>query len=49
MRTVIKLKNGTKKGYLYANNGDGIDLAYVTSKARRGRVQVKSLSNNHAW
>jgi len=37
-----KIKNGTKQGYLYANNGDGIDLAYVTSKARRGRVQVKA-------
>ena len=35
----VLIKNATKKGYLEAFNGDGIDLAYPDSKTRRGRVQ----------
>ena len=35
----ILIKNGTKKGYLEATHGDGVDLAYPDSKTRRGRVQ----------
>ena len=35
----IKIKNATKKGYLEATDGDGIDLAQPNSKTRRGRVQ----------
>lgn len=35
----ILIKNATKKGYLVANDGDGIDAAYPFSKTRRGRVQ----------
>lgn len=35
----ILIKNATKKGYLIANDGDGIDTAYPFSKTRRGRVQ----------
>lgn len=35
----IPVKNATKKGYLIAHNGDGIDLAYPESETRRGRVQ----------
>lgn len=35
----IMIKNNTKKGYLEARNGDGVDLAYPTSNSRRGRVQ----------
>lgn len=35
----ILIKNATKKGYLIAEDGDGIDLAYPDSKTRRGRVQ----------
>ena len=35
----ILIKNATKKGYLIAEEGDGIDLAYPESKTRRGRVQ----------
>ena len=35
----VLIKNGTKKGYLEATHGDGVDLAYPDSKARRGRVQ----------
>ena len=35
----ILIKNATKKGYLIANDGDGIDTAYPDSKTRRGRVQ----------
>lgn len=34
-----KIKNGTKLGYLIANDGDAIDLGFPTSKTRRGRVQ----------
>ena len=39
----IPIKNATKKGYINACDGDGIDLAYPDSKTRRGRVQ-KGLS-----
>lgn len=35
----IPIKNNTAKGYLIANDGDGVDLAYPTSNTRRGRVQ----------
>ena len=35
----ILIKNATKKGYLIAEDGDGIDTAYPESKTRRGRVQ----------
>ena len=35
---VIKVRNGTKKGYDKAYVGDGISLAYPTSTTRRGRV-----------
>lgn len=35
---VVKVRNGTKKGYDEARIGDGISLAYPTSKTRRGRV-----------
>lgn len=40
----ILIKNATKKGYLIADNGDGIDTAYPDSKTRRGRVQ-KNMSH----
>ena len=39
----IPIKNAAKKGYINAYDGDGVDLAYPTSKTRRGRVQ-KGLS-----
>ena len=35
----VLIKNATKKGYLEATHGDGVDLAYPESKTRRGRVQ----------
>ena len=35
----VLIKNATKKGYLEAMRGDGVDLAYPDSKTRRGRVQ----------
>ena len=35
----IKIKNATKKGYLEATDGDGIDLSQPNSTTRRGRVQ----------
>ena len=34
----MKIKNGTKKGYDEATDGDGINLAFPESKTRRGRV-----------
>ena len=40
----ILIKNATKKGYLIAKDGDGIDTAYPDSKTRRGRVQ-KSMAH----
>lgn len=39
----ILIKNATKKGYIEATHGDGVDLAYPDSETRRGRVQ-KGLS-----
>lgn len=35
---MIKVRNGTKKGYDEAAIGDGINLAFPNSKTRRGRV-----------
>lgn len=37
----ILIKNNTSKGYMVAEDGDGINLAYATSNTRRGRVQKK--------
>lgn len=34
----IRIKQATKQGYAVAKNGDGINLAFPTSKTRRGRV-----------
>ena len=36
----FKSRNGTKKGYLYANNGDCVNLEVPKSKTRRGRVSI---------
>lgn len=35
---VVAVKQATKQGYIYANDGDGINLQFPTSKTRRGRV-----------
>ncbi len=35
---LMRLRNGTKKGYDEAREGDGINLAFPNSKTRRGRV-----------
>lgn len=40
----IRIKNGTKKDFLEAVDGDGIDLAFPASKQRRGRVQKQIAS-----
>lgn len=34
----IRIKQATKAGYAIAENGDGINLSFPTSKTRRGRV-----------
>lgn len=34
----VRIKQATKKGYIVAEDGDGINLMYPTSKTRRGRV-----------
>lgn len=39
LQPCIRIKNGTKKGYLEAYSGDGIDLICPNYKNRRGRVQ----------
>lgn len=41
--TFLAIKNATKKGYLEAKDGDGIDLAQPNSETRRGRVQKKAI------
>lgn len=38
----LRIKTGTKLGYLHGNNGDAVDTGYLTSKTRRGRVQKKA-------
>lgn len=35
----LYINNNTKKGYLEAQEGDGIDIENINSKTRRGRVQ----------
>ena len=41
--TFLAIKNNTKKGYLEATDGDGIDLSMPNSKTRRGRVQKEAI------
>lgn len=38
-----KIKNATKKGYLIAEEYDGIDFSFSKSKTRRGRVQKQAV------
>ena len=40
----IRVSQSVKKGYIVANDGDGISLAFPTSKTRRGRVVSKKSS-----
>lgn len=40
----VRISQATKQGYIVAENGDGINLSFPTSKTRRGRV-VKKKSN----
>ena len=41
--TFLAIKNNTKRGYLEATDGDGIDLAQPNSETRRGRVQKEQI------
>ena len=34
----VRIRQATKQGYIIAENGDGINLSFPTSKTRRGRV-----------
>lgn len=34
----VRIKQATKKGYIVAENGDGVNLSFPTSTTRRGRV-----------
>lgn len=43
LQPCIRIKNGTKKDYLDAYSGDGIDLINPTCNNRRGRVQKESI------
>ena len=40
----IRIKQATKKGYIIANSGDGVNLSFPLSKSRRGRVINKKSS-----
>lgn len=40
----VRVKQATKKGYIVAESGDGVNLSFPTSKTRRGRV-IKGKSN----
>jgi DNA (cytosine-5)-methyltransferase 1 len=46
---LMRVRNGTKKGFEEATVGDGINLAYPQSKKRRGRVgkQVSQTLDTH--
>ena len=46
---LMRINNGTKKGFETAEIGDGINLAYPNSKTRRGRVgkQVSQTLDTH--
>jgi len=37
----VYVRNATKKGYLVANDGDGVNLDFPRSKTRRGRVSIQ--------
>ena len=39
----LPIINATKKGYLIAQDGDGVDLGYARTNTRRGRVQKDSI------
>lgn len=43
----VRVRQATRAGYIVAEEGDGINLAFPTSKTRRGRV-VKGKSNTLA-
>lgn len=40
----VRISQATKQGYIIAEDGDGINLSFPTSKTRRGRV-IKQKSN----
>lgn len=40
----VRIKQATKKGYIVATDGDGVNISYPTSKSRRGRVINKKSS-----
>lgn len=40
----VRISQATKQGYIVANDGDGINLSFPTSKTRRGRV-IKQKTN----
>lgn len=40
----VRISQATKQGYIIAENGDGVNLQFPTSKTRRGRV-IKEKSN----
>lgn len=43
IKSVLKIKNSTSKGYLEAELYDGVDLQNPNSITRRGRVQKSSI------
>ena len=38
-KDALKIATNTKRGYVMAKNGDGVDLSYPNSQSRRGRVK----------
>ena len=41
--SMLMIKNATEKGYIKANDGNGIDLLQPNSETRRGRVQKNAI------
>lgn len=40
----VRISQATKKGYIIANDGDGVNLSFPTSKTRRGRVVKQKIN-----
>lgn len=42
-KTLLKVRNATKKGYVLVKDNEGVDLSFPTSKTRRGRLMADKL------
>lgn len=45
----IPIENNTKKGYLEAHDGDGVNLAYPESKKDKTELRIRKLTPREVW